>query len=66
MRFDKDKIEWDSLDFQKMMILAADRLESTFWFGLKEKLEESIEMIHYQLPNSKRPKQGMRDGINKV
>jgi len=58
-------LESESLEAEKMMVLAADRLESTFWLGITEQLGKSIEMLHYQMPNSIRPNEIMREGINK-
>ena len=49
---DKDEVEAQTLNFRKMMVLAADRLESTFWFGISEEMETSIRLLKKQLPNA--------------
>jgi len=49
---DIDQIEAKTLNFRKMMVLAADRLESTFWFGISEEMDNSIKLLKQQLPNA--------------
>lgn len=52
------KREKHSLDSNAMMAIAAKRLKNTFWFGILEDLEKSMELLQWQLeyePANKQP-----------
>ena len=42
------------LDLETVLNRAADRLDETFWFGLLEKMDQSLEMLSFQLNWNKR------------
>ena len=41
----KEEREDRSLDYKEQLNLAADRLESTLWFGINEKMEDSVDLL---------------------
>ena len=59
-------LEEDSLNFEKVLSDAADRLESCTWIGLKERLNESIELLNYQFPNGIKKNAVMKSTANKL
>ena len=42
-------MEVESLKTDKMLQLAADRIDKIFWFGILEDLDRSLELLSYQL-----------------
>lgn len=46
---DKDTIEEQGFDTEKILNLAADRLENMFWFGILEDMERSLELFQFQM-----------------
>ena len=45
----KEDMEVESLKTDKMLQLAADRIDKIFWFGILEDLDRSLELLSYQL-----------------
>ena len=45
----KEDMEVESLKPDKMLQLAADRIDKIFWFGILEDLDRSLELLSYQL-----------------
>ena len=46
---DKEKWEEESLNTEKILNLAADRIDNMFWFGILEDMSRSLELLQYQL-----------------
>ena len=38
-------MEREALDVEKMLTLAADRIDNMFWFGILEDMDRSLEML---------------------
>ena len=56
IRPSKNEMEAAMIDYRKILLIAAERLENMFWFGLLEDLDRSLEMLQYQLGLSKKVK----------
>ena len=41
----KEEREEKSLNYKEQLNLAADRLESTLWFGINEMMEDSVDLL---------------------
>jgi hypothetical protein len=46
---EKDQMEVLGLNLEKILDLAADKLDNIFWFGILEDTERSLELLQYQL-----------------
>ena len=48
---DKDKEDWEeqTLNTEKILNLAADKIDTMFWFGILEDMDRSLELLQHQL-----------------
>lgn len=46
---DLDTVELFNLDSQKLLSLAADRIDNMFWFGIYGELDRSLELLRFQV-----------------
>ena len=46
---DLDTVELFNLDSQKLLTLAADRIDNMFWFAIYEELDRSLELLRFQV-----------------
>ena len=61
---DKDELELKMLDTEKVLNLAAERLETIIWFGLLERLEESLFTFNTQIKGTKPVSSKTKTSIN--